>query len=43
MKSYFFTTSTVIHSSLVHINASRERERERWGENEGEKRTGERG
>lgn len=26
MKSYFFTTSTVIHSSLIHINAPGERE-----------------
>ncbi len=38
MKSYFFTTSTVIHSSLIHINAPGERERERLGESEGEKR-----
>lgn len=26
MKSYFFTTSAVIHSSLIHINAPGERE-----------------
>lgn len=26
MKSYFFTASTVIHSSLIHINAQGERE-----------------
>lgn len=32
MKSYFFTTSTVIHSSLIHINALGER----WGESEAE-------
>lgn len=32
MKSYFFTTSTVIHSSLININAPGERDGERMRE-----------
>lgn len=38
MKSYFFTTSTVIHSSLIHINAPGEKGGERARERmEGER------
>lgn len=35
MKSYFFTTSNVIHSSLIHINAPGERGGERRRERKG--------
>lgn len=38
MKSYFFTTSTVIHSSLIHVNAPGERREGREGAKGGRER-----
>lgn len=42
MKSYFFTTSTVIHSSLIHINVPGVGDGGRETEREGERTEGER-